>query len=92
MRVGRLFIEHPQSVGETYGQHWLHATSFGVRMVIGGVACLVHALLPFLFCKTGSRVITELNESMVMKRRGQPQPHVPTVHARPLRAPTVYGE
>jgi len=32
------------------------------------MVCLVHALLPFLFVKTGSRIIMELNERMVANR------------------------
>jgi len=56
-------------VGETYGQHLLHAADFAVRMIIGGLACLVHAFLPFLFRTTGSDTIAELNERMVRRRR-----------------------
>jgi hypothetical protein len=73
MRAARLFTEHPESVGETYGQHMLHAGHFGLRMIGGGIACLVHAALPFLFCKTGSRAIAELNERMVIQRRPEPR-------------------
>ena len=65
----RLFTEHPASVDETYGEHMAVAGSFGVRMIVAGLACLVHALLPFLFVKTGSLAITELHERMVAKRR-----------------------
>ena len=65
----RLFTEHPASVDETYGEHMGVATSFGVRMVLAGLACLIHAVLPFLFVKTGSKAITELHERMVAKRR-----------------------
>ena len=65
----RLFTEHPASVDETYGEHLAVATSFGARMVLAGLACLVHAVLPFLFVKTGSAAITELHERMVAKRR-----------------------
>ena len=39
-----------------------------MRMIVGGLACLVHALLPFLFSKTGSRAIEDLNERMVTRR------------------------
>jgi len=60
----RFFTEHPASVGESYGRHLRRATIFGVRMVLAGMACLVHALLPFLFVHTGSRAVAELNESM----------------------------
>ncbi len=68
MRPVRLFTEHPESVGETYGEHLLQAAGFGTRMILGGLACLVHAVLPFLFGHTGSRAIVDLNERMVTKR------------------------
>jgi hypothetical protein len=70
----RAFSEHPASVGETYSEHLGHAACFGVRMIAGGLACLVHAVLPFLFVHTGSRTIGELNERMITGRRAEPQP------------------
>lgn len=72
----KLFTEHPASVGETYGEHLLVAGGFGLRMILGGIACLVHALLPFLFVKTGSAQISELHDTMVANRRRQPMPAV----------------
>jgi len=65
MDLQRLFTEHPESVGETYGEHLLRAWLFGGRMVLAGVACMVHALLPFLFVRTGSQAIEELNARML---------------------------
>ncbi len=70
----RAFSEHPASVGETYSEHMGRAACFGGRMIAAGVACLVHALLPFLFVHTGSRAIGELNERMIAGRRAQPEP------------------
>lgn len=64
----RAFTEHPASVGETWFGHFLQATRFGVRLVAGGLACLVHAVFPFLFVKTGSKLITELHDCMVANR------------------------
>ena len=69
MELGRLFTEHPASVGETYWTHLLRASWFGVRMLVAGVACLIHAVLPFTFVKTGSQAITELHAAMVTNRR-----------------------
>ena len=43
-----------------------------MRMVLAGFACLIHAVLPFLFVRTGSRAISELNERMVSRRRRCP--------------------
>lgn len=67
--VTRLFTDHPASVGETYGEHLLQASSFGFRMIVAGLACLVHGLLPFLFVRTGSTAIAALHTRMVTHRR-----------------------
>ena len=68
----RAFTEHPASVGETYTGHMARAACFGLRMIGAGIACLVHALLPFLFQRTGSVAIAELNDRMVVNRRVAP--------------------
>ena len=64
----RLFFDHPASVGETYLQHLLHASYFAIRMLLAGVACLIHAVVPCLFQSTGRRAITELHSKMVLHR------------------------
>ena len=69
MNLNRAFTEHPASVGESYSEHLFRAVYFGTRMVFAGVACLVHGVLPFLFVRTGSRAIAELNDRMVVNRR-----------------------
>jgi hypothetical protein len=68
-RIGTLFTEHPATVGESYGEHLAHASRFGFRMILGGLACLVHGLLPFLFVRTGSATISALHTRMVTHRR-----------------------
>jgi hypothetical protein len=65
----RAFTEHPASVGESYTEHLFRAVYFGTRMVFAGIACVVHGMLPFLFVRTGSRAIAELNDRMVVNRR-----------------------
>ena len=37
-------------------------------MIAGGLACVVHGLLPFLFTTTGSRTISTLYERMIRNR------------------------
>jgi hypothetical protein len=69
MDLQRIFSEHPQSVGETYGEHMVRASCFGGRMVLAGLACMVHALLPFVFVHTGSQAIEELNAQMLATKR-----------------------
>ena len=71
MNVTRPFTEHPASVGESYSEHLGQALCFGSRMVLAGLACLLHGVLPFLFVKTDSGVIADLNTRMVTNRRQQ---------------------
>jgi hypothetical protein len=58
---------HLNEVGESYGEHMVHATSFGMRMIGGGLACLVHGVFPFLFTQTGSRIIRDLHRGMTKR-------------------------
>ncbi len=68
------FSEHPASVGESYLEHMAVAGSFGWAMLRGSLACFVHAVLPFLFLKTGSGIIGQLHTRMVTHRRTKPLP------------------
>jgi hypothetical protein len=58
------FTAHPRDVGESYLEHGAFACRYGAKMTLGGLAAMVHGLLPFLFQKTGSRITRELNETL----------------------------
>jgi hypothetical protein len=64
----RLFLDHPAAVGETYLQHLGVASRFGLTMIAGGAASLVHAVVPTLFQTTGSRTVIGLHARLVAKR------------------------
>lgn len=68
------FLAHPETVGETYLQHLRHAAGFGFWMAAGALACLVHAILPFLFERTGSRIIGRLHGRMIVNRKSLSAP------------------
>ncbi len=72
--IKKLFTEHPASVGESYFEHMGMAFSFGAKMVLCGLACLLHGFFPFLFKRTGSEAIACLHDRMVMNRRVKPLP------------------
>lgn len=75
MKATSPFTAHPASVGETYGEHLAVAGGFGGRLMLAGLACLIHGLFPFLFVKTGSRAVAELHQRMVTGRtRPERQP------------------
>lgn len=65
----KFLTAHLDDVEESYFQHLGHALGFAVSMMLGGLACLVHALCPFLFVRTGSKCIQRLHDRMVVNRR-----------------------
>jgi len=56
------FTAHPHAVNETYWEHLGFAFGFGVKMGVGAVAAVVHAVFPFLFTSTAGRISDELVE------------------------------
>jgi hypothetical protein len=72
MKLLGAFTDHPASVNETYFQHMGMAFGFGGRMLVAGLACVMHGLFPFLFVRTGSKTIAELHGRMVTHRTVQP--------------------
>ena len=68
MSLKAKFTEHPASVGETYGEHCATAMGFSLALLKAAFCCAVHAVLPFLFVKTGSACIGDLHDRMVTNR------------------------
>lgn len=56
----RLFSEHPSSVDETYFEHMAFAGKFAGLLFTAAFCAAVHAVLPFLFEKTASGIISKL--------------------------------
>lgn len=65
----RAFLNHPQSINESYGEHLVAAGGFGLAMIAAGFACLIHAIIPGLHVTTGSDAVDRLHARMVVKRR-----------------------
>ncbi len=65
----KFLTQHLDDVDETYFQHMRFALSFAGQMLIGAIACAIHAVAPFLFVSTGSQRIKFLHERMVVARR-----------------------
>ncbi len=63
----RIFVDHPQSVEETYMQHMRFAGWFAARLLGAGCAALVHAIIPCLFEKTASRMISEMHANLTRR-------------------------
>ena len=65
------FTRHPHDIGESYGDHMGRAAASGFRLIGCGIACLVHAVFPFLFERTGSETVRHLNATLC-KRTDRP--------------------
>ena len=68
MSLASKFTEHPATVGETYGQHFVSAMGFSASLLKAAVCCAIHALFPWCFEKTGSNCIAGLYERMITNR------------------------
>lgn len=59
-----LFTSHPASVNETYLQHMRFALSFSGTLLLAAMAAFTHAIFPFLFEKTASKLIVGLTQRL----------------------------
>jgi hypothetical protein len=55
-----IFTEHPESVGETYFQHFNFAFGVGLKLIFWGFIAIIHGVLPFTFKTYVSQRITKL--------------------------------
>jgi len=58
--IRRIFIDHPQSVDESYFEHMAFAGKFSLRLFAAAMAALIHAFIPCLFEKTASKLIAQM--------------------------------
>ena len=63
----QIFIDHPNSVDETYFEHMRFAGWFATRLLLAGCAALVHAIIPCLLEKTAGNMIKEMNAKLVSR-------------------------
>ena len=52
--------DHLYSCEESYFKHMRFASRTGATMIVAGLACVAHGILPGLFETTGSRTIKSL--------------------------------
>jgi hypothetical protein len=60
----KLFTQHPETVGETYGEHFGVAMRYSGRMFAASFCAFVHAFLPFCFEKTASTMARRMVADM----------------------------
>ena len=73
--IGRLFRDHPKSLGMSWAEHGAGAVAIGARMVGAGLACIIHAAVPALFTETAGRTVRSLHDQMVRRKTGAANPN-----------------
>jgi len=63
-----ILTKHLNSVNETYIKHLVMAAAISGQLLLASIACFIHALLPFLFERTGSKIVNNLNLAMSDRR------------------------
>ena len=68
MIVQRIFLDHPERVGENYFEHMFFAFKFSGRLFKAAAAALLHAFVPSLCETTASQSIIDMHQEIVARR------------------------
>jgi hypothetical protein len=71
---GRLFLEHPRSLGMTWAGHAVGAVKIGGELIGAGFAALVHAAVPGWFTETAGRTVTRIYDHIQQRKAGAEDP------------------
>ena len=63
-----IFKDHPNSVGETYFQHFVNSCSFGIKLMLIAFQAFFHAIFPWCFEHSTSDKISKLNDFLQSRR------------------------
>ena len=63
---------HLESVGESYAGHMRFALAVGCLLVVAGIACFAHALLPGLFRDKASKAVARLHAAFESRTGTEP--------------------
>lgn len=69
-----MFTSHLREVNETYFSHGWAAVVLAARAAVVAVVLVVHAVLPFVFTRTGSGMIAALHADMLRRAAPRPRP------------------
>ena len=72
--TGRLFNDHPRSLGMSWLEHGVGAMRIAGSMIAAGMACAVHAIVPGWFTETAGRTVMKLHDHMVSRKAGAANP------------------
>lgn len=73
--AGRMFTDHPRSLGMSWASHGIGAVGIAVRLIGAGLACLIHALVPAWFTQTAGKTVTQMHDEIVRRKAGAANPN-----------------
>jgi hypothetical protein len=71
----RLFVEHPSSLGMTWGAHCAGAVRIGAELIGAGCAAMVHAAVPGWFTETAGKTVTRIYDHIQSRKAGAADPN-----------------
>jgi hypothetical protein len=72
---GRLFADHPRTLGMTWASHGIGAARISVELIGAGLACLIHAIVPGWFTETAGKTVIRMHDHMVKRKAGAANPN-----------------
>lgn len=68
MIIQRIFLNHPEKVGEGFFEHMLFALTFSGRLFKASAAAFLHAFVPSLCETTASKAIMDMHAEIATRR------------------------
>ena len=72
--IGRLFTDHPRSLGMSWAGHGIGAVGIAFRLIGAGLACLIHAAVPAWFTQTAGKTVTTMHDEIARRKAGAANP------------------
>jgi hypothetical protein len=66
-------FSHLKEIKETYFEHMGQAISIALRMILGGIACFIHAFFPDIFVATASDIRKKIDQDMLERAERKKQ-------------------
>ena len=73
--AGKLFTEHPRSLGMSWAAHGKGAAKIGGELLAAGSACLIHAIVPGWFTQTAGKTVDRIHSEMLRRKAGAANPN-----------------
>jgi len=64
IEIKNLFTSHPNDKGMSYWDHFKHSSIITIQLLIATICLIIHAIFPFLFKKTTSKLVNKIKKSI----------------------------